>query len=167
MYSIIFTAAIFIAIILNDLIYKNTNDIPLHGSFGLLAVGLVTILWYLKYEIVAWVIIALPIIILTLSYITLVLGTKKSVKTTTSEMPVGIESPFAPIPPGMPSRSSGEINQLGCNLPGPYTAVAPPTTSTVSLPASSTANLPPPTSAPATTATGTPSFSITPLVKGC
>ena len=50
MYSIIFTAAIFIGIILNDLLQKQSARIVSHAFLGLIIVGLVSVLWYLDYE---------------------------------------------------------------------------------------------------------------------
>jgi hypothetical protein len=163
MYSIVFTAAIFIAIVFNDIIQQNTSRIALHGSFGFIAVGLVTILWYLNYEIVGWVLIALPILALTFSYIAVANKSKLTVMSSTAS---STSTPSGTVAPGVASTSAPvQTTQLGCNLPGPYTAVAPPATSTVSLPASSSVTLPQPT--PVTTAKPVPSFSITPITKSC
>jgi hypothetical protein len=149
MYSIIVTAAIFIAMIFNDVIRNNSKHASLHAFLGALATGLVAILWYLNFEIVGWGLIIIPIFALIISYI--VISTQKRSGPATSEPTTGPTLPSNQPPACAPS-----------NLAGPYTAVAPPPPSTVSLPA-----VPPaPTTSAMSTNTPTPKFTITPLT-GC
>jgi hypothetical protein len=154
MYSIIFTLAFFVAIILNDVLQNHSRRVVTHAVFGLIATSLVSILWYLNYEFVSWVLISIPVIALIVGY-ALLPSTSSSIVTSVSSppgmaQPSGIASVSAPI----------ICNQY--NPGGPYTAVAP---STVSLPAT-TPSLPPPTTAPTTPDLPT-TFNITPIVPTC
>lgn len=153
MYSIIFTAAIFVGVLMNDLLEKRDKRMTRHFFLGILATSLVTILWYLGYEIVGWVMVVLPICILLISYIALVSGlaVKKSMTTPVA----GKTSKAAPAQSCQPT-----------NPPGPYTAIAEPAPSKLSLPASIG---PPPTPAttPMTKDTPPSKGRITPIVPGC
>ena len=159
MYSIVFTAALFMAIILNDLIQKHKNRVAIHSFFGLLATGLIAILWYLEYEVVGWTLILVPIAALIISYIVVATGASSSV---TATAPTGIMA-------GAPSAAASAASTCSqYNPPGPYTTMAP---STVSLPATTGSQ---PTTAPPTvtvpppsTATSQPKFTITPITSGC
>lgn len=157
MYSIIFTAAIFIAVILNDVLQGHNKSISNHFFLGVVAISLVTILWYLEYEIVGWAMVLTPIFVLLISYITLAAGAS-AIKTTSS--PVGATT-LSTASNAAPAQSCQPINP-----PGPYTAVAQPTPSTVSLPASIG---PPPTPAgtPMTTNTPLTPATITPITAVC
>jgi len=155
MYSIIFTAAIFIGVLLNDVLQSRKTSISSHFFLGVVAISLVTILWYLDYEIVGWAMVLLPIFVLLISYITLVTGAAVSKNT----------SPVAATTLSTASNAAPVQSCQPTNPPGPYTAVAQPTPSTVSLPAS--IDVP---ATPATTPmtnTNTPSFKITPITAGC
>jgi hypothetical protein len=157
MYSIIFTAAIFIGVILNDVLQKHNKNTSRHFFLGMLAISLVTILWYLEYEIVGWALVVLPIFVLLISYITLVTG---STVTKTTSSPVAATT-LSTASSAAPVQSCQPINP-----PGPYTAVAQPTPSTVSLPASIG---PPPTPAgtPMSTNKTLPVATITPITAAC
>uniref|UniRef100_A0A6C0K0B3 Uncharacterized protein n=1 Tax=viral metagenome TaxID=1070528 RepID=A0A6C0K0B3_9ZZZZ len=164
MYSIVFTAALFMAIILNDLIQKHKNRVAIHSFFGLLATGLIAILWYLEYEVVGWTLILVPIAALIISYIVVATGASSSVTATAAPAPTGIMS-------GTPSAAASAASTCSqYNPPGPYTTMAP---GTVSLPATTgsqpttappTVTVPPP---PPSTATSQPNFTITPITSGC
>ena len=67
MYSIIFTAAIFIGVLINDFLQNRNKRMTRNFFLGIIATGLVTILWYLGYETVGWVMVLLPILILLIS----------------------------------------------------------------------------------------------------
>ena len=159
MYSIVFTLAFFVAIILNDVLHNGSRRIATHAFFGLIATTLVSILWYLNYEFVSWILILIPVIAMIVGY-TLIPASSSSI------------IPSVNSPPGMaqPSGVASLSAPITCgqyNLAGPYTAVAP---STVSLPAT-TPSLPPPTTAPVSTPPSTsgpaPTFKITPIVPTC
>lgn len=145
MYSILVTAAIFIAMVFNDIIQHGSKHASLHAFLGALATGLVTILWYLNFEIVSWGLIIIPIVAIIISYI--VISTKKGTGST-GEATTGPVLPSSPPPACAPS-----------NLAGPYTTVAAPPPSTVSLPA-----VPPaPTTSAMSTSIPTPTSTITPI----
>ena len=151
MYSIIFTLAFFVAIILNDVFQYHSRRVVTHAFFGLIATTLVSILWYLNYEFVSWVLIIIPVIALIISYALLPSTSSSIVSSVTS-------------PPGMTSGLASLSAPITCdqyNPAGPYKAIAP---STVSLPAT-TPSLPPPTTAPISGPA--PTFKITPIVPTC
>ena len=152
MYSIIFAAAIFIAVLINDVIANTTSYVPLHSFLGGIVLTLVTILWYLKYEIVGWALILIPIFALLISYFVL-LGIKK------------VTAAPAPAAAPAPSKSSDSAPMCIENPGGPYTAVVQSTPSTVSLPAS----VPPPavSIAPITTTPTNTAMTITPIIGEC
>jgi hypothetical protein len=150
MYSIIFTAGIFIAIILNDLLQKRSSLIVPHAFLGLIIVGLVSILWYLDFEVVGWSLILLPICALIISYIVVVMTSNGSTTSTTNPSVQGAP----PAETGAPASTCIE------NPGGPYNAVAQPASSTVSLPASSSEE-----STATMTAEGVPTYKITPLTN--
>ena len=125
-------------------------NISSHAFLGALATGLMTILWYLDYEMVGWALILLPMAVLLISYIVV-----SSSKVVTVAATVPTAGPVLPSDPATPTCAPS-------NLAGPYTAIAPPPPSTVSLPA-----VPPTPSTPAmSTNTPTPTATITPVV-GC
>ena len=157
MYSIIFTAAIFIGILINDSLEKRNKRMTRHFILGIIATSLVTILWYLGYEIVGWIMVVLPILILLISYITLVTG---------SSIKKHMSSPVVSKPLSTASKAAPVESCQSTNPPGPYTSVAPPEPSKLSLPASIG---PPPTPAgtPMSTGTVTSNLNITPIVAGC
>jgi hypothetical protein len=151
MYSIIFTAAIFLAIILNDLIQNRKYRVQNNLYLGLLATALVTMLWYLGYEYVAWGLIILPILTLFITYIIVISTSKKVVSTTDNNGPIISDSSKSDAP---------ACNQ---NPAGQYTAVPQP--STVSLPA---APIPPTnTGTVMTSPVTTPTYNVTPITAGC
>jgi hypothetical protein len=158
MYSIIFTAAIFIGVLINDFLQNRNKRMTRNFFLGIIATGLVTILWYLGYETVGWVMVLLPILILLISYITLVTGLSVTKKSPVGAPRASVATSAARAPPVESCKPN--------NPSGPYTAVAPPTSSTVSLPASIG---PPPTPAgmPMTTDKPLISGKITPIVPGC
>ena len=156
MYSIIFTVAIFIAVLLNDVIQHRTQRVPLHSFLGSIVIGLVTVLWYLNFEVVGWALVMLPIIALIISYIVVVSSKKTASTTTMSSGPVGVTQPSGSV-----ASNAGACIQ---NPGGPYTAVAQPMpASTVSLPAAAAATIVPATM-PANTP---PAMKITPLSDEC
>ena len=151
MYSILFTAAIFIAIIFNDLIQNRTYRIQNNLYLGLLATALVTMLWYLEYEYVAWGLIIVPILTLFITYI-IVISTSKKVTTTTVN-----------DGPQISDNSKSDAPACNPNPAGEYTAVPQP--STVSLPA---APIPPTnTGTVMTSPVAAPTYNITPITGGC
>ena len=153
MYSIIFTAAIFVAILINDVIHDTKAYLVPHSILGLIALVLVTVLWYLNYEPVGWALILVPITALFISYLVLLSNKKPAVA--------------APAPAPKPSENKPSDSTPMCieNPGGPYTTVPKPESSTVSLPASAP---PPATSTTTTTSTGTnTSMKITPITGGC
>jgi len=152
MYSIISTAAIFVAIIFNDLIQNKKYHIRFHVFLGLLATALVTILWYLDYEFVAWGLIIVPIFTLFISYIAVITSSKKLTNTTVNNGG-----------PQLSDNSKSDAPTCNQNLAGEYTAVAQP--STVSLPA---APIPPTnTGTVMTSPVTTPKYNITPITGDC
>ena len=68
-YSVITTAALFIAIIINDVIQKNESSISSHAFLGLLSTLAVLFLCMKGAEMVAWGIIILPIFVIILSFV--------------------------------------------------------------------------------------------------
>ena len=151
MYSIISTAAIFIAIVFNDLIQNRKYLIRFHIFLGLLATSLVIILWYLDYEIVAWGLIIVPIFTLFISYIAASGNSKKLQNTTASNGPI------------ISDTSKSDTPTCNQNPAGQYTAVPQP--STVSLPA---APIPPAnTGTVMTSPVSTPTYNITPIMASC
>lgn len=155
MYSIIFTAAIFVAILINDVIHDTKAYLVSHSILGLIALVLVTVLWYLNYEFVGWALILIPITALFISYLVLLSNKKPAVAAP------------APAPAPKPSENKSSDSAPMCiqNPGGPYTTVPKPESSTVSLPASA----PPPatsTSYPTNTPTNN-SMKISPITGGC
>jgi predicted lipid-binding transport protein (Tim44 family) len=156
MYSIIFTVAIFIAVLLNDVIQHRTQRVPLHSFLGSIVIGLLTVLWYLDFEIVGWALIMIPIVALLISYIVVATRKTSMSATTVSSGPVGVTQPSGSV-----ASNAGACIQ---NPGGPYTAVAQPMPpSTVSLPAAAAATIVPAVM-PANTP---PAMKITPLSDEC
>ena len=73
MYSIIATAALFTAVVLNDFLKKRRNPYKTkqHIFFGIMAVTAMTVLWYLDMEIVGWGLLIVPIGAIFLSFLLL------------------------------------------------------------------------------------------------
>lgn len=171
MYSIIFTAALFVAIILNDVLQGRTTRVLSHTIFGVIATGLVSILWYLNYEFVSWILILIPVIALIIGYFLASSGTTvpstSSSSTSLSTAASGLASPSGVASPSGLASLSAPITCGQYNPAGPYKAVAP---STVSLPATAP-SLAQPTTAPDSTPPSTsgpaPTFKITPIAPTC
>ena len=151
MYSIISTAAIFAAIVFNDIIQNQKYYIRLHIFLGLIATALVIVLWYLEYEYVAWGLIVVPIFTLFISYI----AVSTSSKTTTTTKPNN--------GPKISDNSKSDAPTCNQNPAGEYTAVPQP--STVSLPAAPIQ--PTTTGTVMTSPVSTPTYNITPITADC
>lgn len=151
MYSIISTAAIFAAIVFNDIIQNQKYYIRLHIFLGLIATALVIVLWYLEYEYVAWGLIVVPIFTLFISYIAVSTSSKT---TTTTKSNNG---------PKISDNSKSDAPACNQNPAGEYTAVPQP--STVSLPAAPIQ--PTTTGTVMTSPVSTPTYNITPITADC
>jgi len=71
MYSVIATAALFTAVVLNDFLKKkrNTYRIKRHVFFGICAVGAMAALWYLDMEYVGWGLLIIPIAAIFITFL--------------------------------------------------------------------------------------------------
>jgi len=70
MYSVLFTAALFIAIVLNDLNLKSPQkELLKHLFLGLVALVGMGLLVYKGLDYVGWILLAVPIVSLVISFI--------------------------------------------------------------------------------------------------
>ena len=67
-YPVIVTAAIFIALIFDDILTKSSTSVPINTLQGLICVGLMTVLSFKDMEFVSWGLLLLPIIVLIICY---------------------------------------------------------------------------------------------------
>jgi len=67
-YPVIITAALFIAIILDDILQENNTGVPIHGLEGLVCVGLMIILSLRDSEIISWGLLVLIVVIFSVAY---------------------------------------------------------------------------------------------------
>ena len=153
MYSIISTAAIFAAIVFNDIIQNQKYYIRLHIFLGLIATALVIVLWYLEYEYVAWGLIVVPIFTLFISYIAV----------STSSTSKKIQKTKVSSGQQLSDNSKSDAPTCNQNPAGEYTAVPQP--STVSLPAAPIQ--PTTTGTVMTSPVSTPTYNITPITADC
>ena len=68
-YPAITTAALFTAIIIRDVITRNTSDISSHAFLGLISILAMIVLSMYKADFVAWGLLVLPMFIILLSYV--------------------------------------------------------------------------------------------------
>ena len=62
-------AALFIAIIFNDLMNEKSSEIPKHALFGLVCTGSFIVLTQNDHEAVCWALLIVPVIALTVSFV--------------------------------------------------------------------------------------------------
>ena len=67
-YPVIITAAIFIAVILDNIIQRQSSNIPLNTLQGIISVGLMLLLSFKDMELVSWGLLLLILLVMTLSY---------------------------------------------------------------------------------------------------
>jgi hypothetical protein len=84
MYSLIAVVALFVAIILNDVLQQNSSEIPKHALFGLISTLGMFVLWYNDHELVGWGLLIVPIFILFISFIIVLLNKKPSSSTSST-----------------------------------------------------------------------------------
>ena len=124
MYSIVAVTALFVAIIFNDILQKQSSEISKHALFGLICILSIMLLWHNNLELVAWGLLIVPIVSLIFSFIILNINTPihstRIAPHSSSLLTKHTTSSCAPVP-----------------LTPPPTSCAP---ATVSLPACAPAN---------------------------
>ena len=73
-YAAITTGAIFLAIILNDVVQSSTGKIPQHAILGFISVLIMVVLSQKGYELVAWGLLLIPLISFIVSLINVYLN---------------------------------------------------------------------------------------------
>jgi hypothetical protein len=122
-YSVITTAALFIAIIINDVIQKNESSISSHAFLGLLSTLAVLFLCMKGAEMVAWGIIILPIFVIILSFVLVYFSTSNtdasSVPASTTFSSMLAAATTAPVKPAVQTPASASIvtpSGAGCTV---------------------------------------------------
>jgi hypothetical protein len=151
MYAVIAAAALFISIVLSDLLQDKSSEIPKHALFGLICTLLIFVLSYNDLEMVGWGLLVVPIFSLFISFLIVSLrGTKNKGS----------------------SNTKYKTNYNNCNsstpqehnCPAPVTIPTPSSTPSGSSCAPATVSLP--ASLPSSDKPSTPPYSITPST-GC
>jgi len=135
-YPVFITAALFLAMILNDLIVHSPEKITKHSLEGLICVALMLVLSFKDMELVSWGLLVLFLVILIVCY-----------QFASQMSPKVVPANSLPPVSGCPSSGSGPM--FSSAIPGSGTP------STVSVPASHTMSAmvgakPPPTFTPIT-----------------
>lgn len=146
MYAVIAAAALFISIVLSDLLQDKSSEIPKHALFGLICTLLIFVLSYNDLEMVGWGLLVVPIFSLFISFLIVSLrGTKNKGSSTTKYKT---------------NCNSSTPQEHNCPAPVPV----PSSTSSGSSCAPATVSLP--ASLPSSDKPSTPPYSITPST-GC
>ena len=154
MYAVVTAAALFISIVLSDLLQDKSSEIPKHALFGLICTLLIFILSYNDLEAVGWGLLIVPIVSLLISFLIVSLHGTKNMGSSSTKYKTKCST----------CNSSNTPTPEENNCPAPVTVPTPSSTPSGSSCAPATVSLP--ASLPSSGAPSTPPYSITPST-GC